>query len=94
MGGSLHDEPDEVTLGGGWEGGPVRVGDTVRRRTGRWTPAVHALLRHLEAVGFNAAPKVLGVDGQGREVVTYIESESGVYPLPERLPSAPEYSTR
>ena len=39
----------------------VRVGDTVRRTTGPWTPAVHALLRHLEARGFDAAPRVLGV---------------------------------
>ncbi|TMD54628.1 MAG: aminoglycoside phosphotransferase family protein, partial [Chloroflexi bacterium] len=26
----------------------TRVGDTVRRRAGPWTPAVHALLRFLE----------------------------------------------
>jgi hypothetical protein len=46
-----------------------RVGDTIRRGTGPWTPAVHALLRHLEAVGFDAAPRVLGFDEQGREVL-------------------------
>ena len=28
----------------------VRVGDTVRRATGPWTSAVHALLRYLEAL--------------------------------------------
>ena len=49
-----------------------KVGNTVRRSTGPWTPAVHALLRHLERVGFNGAPRVLGVDAQGREVLTYI----------------------
>ena len=26
----------------------VRIGDTVRRTAGRWTPAVHGLLRYLE----------------------------------------------
>lgn len=27
-----------------------RVGDTIRRPVGEWTPAVHALLTHLESV--------------------------------------------
>ena len=54
----------------------MRVGDTVRRATGPWTPAVHALLRHLESVGFDAAPRVLGVDERGREVLTYLEGET------------------
>jgi Phosphotransferase enzyme family len=79
------EEPIALALGGGWEAGPVRIGDTVRRRSGRWTPAVHALLRHLESVGFDAAPRVLGVDGQGREVLSYIEGQAGNYPLPESL---------
>ena len=79
------EEPIGLALGGGWEAGPVRIGDTVRRRSGRWTPAVHALLRHLESVGFDAAPRVLGVDGQGREVLSYIEGQAGNYPLPESL---------
>lgn len=55
----------------------VRIGDTVRRPVQPWTPAVHALLRHLESVGFDAAPRVLGIDGQGREVLTYLPGESG-----------------
>ncbi len=54
----------------------MRVGDTVRRATGPWTPAVHALLRHLESAGFGAAPRVLGVDERGREVLTYLEGET------------------
>ena len=29
----------------------VRIGDTVRRSTGPWTPAVHELLMHLQDVG-------------------------------------------
>jgi len=49
----------------------IRVGDTVRRPAGPWTPAVHALLQHLEAAGFDAAPRALGLDDEGREVVTY-----------------------
>ncbi len=52
--------------------GVVRVGDTVRRPAGAWTPAVHALLNHLHAVGFHGAPRPLGLDEQGREVLTFI----------------------
>lgn len=54
-----------------------RVGDTVRRPAYPWTPAVQALLRHLETVGFPYSPRVLGFDEQGREVLTFIEGESG-----------------
>src|SRR5215203_534988 len=53
----------------------TKVGNTVRRSTGPWTPAVHALLRHLERAGFDGAPRVLGVDDRGREVLTYIPGE-------------------
>ena len=40
---------DELPLSGGnVTAGVVRVGDTVRRPVGAWTPAVHNLLQHLE----------------------------------------------
>ena len=38
-----------------------RQGDLVIRDTGPWTPAVHALLRHLEDVGFPAAPRLVAL---------------------------------
>src|SRR5260221_6573384 len=60
----------EIPLAGGnMSSGVVRVGDTVRRPAGPWTPAVHALLAHLHAVGFDGAPRPLGVDERGREVL-------------------------
>lgn len=62
----------EVRLRGGNVGGAIRVGATVRRPTGSWTPAVHALLRHLEAAGLDAIPHVVGVDDEGREVLGYV----------------------
>ncbi len=65
---------EEVSLGGNLNQA-VRVGDTVRRRAGPWTPAVHALLRYLETVGFEA-PRVRGIDEQGREILEYIPGES------------------
>ncbi|BCJ57962.1 hypothetical protein Jiend_13840 [Micromonospora endophytica] len=46
----------EIPLHGGNVSTVVRVGDTVRRNVGPWTPSVHALLRHLEYVGFTGAP--------------------------------------
>ncbi|MFF4410598.1 phosphotransferase [Streptomyces sp. NPDC001404] len=63
---------EEQPLPGGMNPtGIVRVGNTVRRPAGPWTPAVHALLTHLHGVGFRAAPRPLGIDEQGREVLTY-----------------------
>src|SRR3954471_1157040 len=52
-------------------GGAVLIGDTVRRPTGQWTPAVHSLLAYLEPRLPNI-PKVLGLDEQGREMLTYL----------------------
>lgn len=62
----------ETQLVGGHVGGAVRVGDTVRRPTGPWTPAVHALLAHLDDAGLDKIPKVLGIDDQDREILTFI----------------------
>ena len=65
---------DELPLSGGnVTAGVVRVGDTVRRPAGPWTPAVHALLRHLEDKGFAGAPRALGIDAAGREMLTFAE---------------------
>src|SRR5262245_19876006 len=55
----------------------VRVGDTVRRTSYAWSPAVLDLLRHVERHGFDGAPRTLGFDDQGREVLTFIEGEVG-----------------
>jgi hypothetical protein len=55
----------------------VRMGDTVRRTAGPWTPAVHALLRHLETRGFEGAPRARGLDDKGREVLTYVQGHTG-----------------
>ena len=60
----------------------VRVGDTVRRPLRSWSPATHALLLHLEAVGFEGAPRFLGVDAQGREVLSYIPGQAVLTPFP------------
>ncbi len=61
---------------------PVRVGDTVRRPAGASRTAVRDLLRHLEAVGFEGAPRHLGIDGRGREVLTWVEGDVPLPPYP------------
>lgn len=50
----------------------TRVGATVRRPTGPWSPRVHELLRHLEARGFRPAPRLLGVTRDGDEVLDFL----------------------
>ena len=61
----------------------VRIGDTVRRPVHRWTPAVHSLLRYLEEVGFSGAPRVLGFDELGREVLSFIPGKVALRPWPQ-----------
>lgn len=63
---------EEEVLEGGNLSHVVRVGDTVRRPTGPWTPTIHALLRHLERAGFDGAPRVLGIDEHGREILEFV----------------------
>ena len=72
----------ETVLEGGDVNVVVRVGDTVRRPMGEHSPAVHALLRHFEAVGFDGAPRFLGVDEQGREILSFVEGDAARGPLP------------
>lgn len=55
----------------------VRVGDTVRRTIYPWSASVHLLLQHLESAGFAAAPRFLGIDDEGREVLSYVDGICG-----------------
>jgi hypothetical protein len=66
----------EQRLEGGNTGGAVRVGDTVRRAAGPWTPAVHALLAHLAGRGFTTCPRPLGIDVSGREILTFLPGQT------------------
>ncbi|MFZ0324720.1 MAG: phosphotransferase [Actinomycetes bacterium] len=52
-------------------GGVHKVGETVHRPVGPWTPAVHALLDHL-AARVPHVPRVLGFDERGREVLDFL----------------------
>ena len=66
------DSDEQVLTGGNVAAGVVRVGDTVRKPAGPSSPAVHALLRHLERVGFDGAPRSHGFDERGRHVLDYV----------------------
>ncbi len=81
----------EIALRGGTHGPVVRIGDTVRRVPAPARDAIHALLRHLELVGFTGAPRCLGLDDQGREILTFIDGEVAVrldgQPLPDYVRS-------
>lgn len=67
----------EISLEGGSHSAVVRVGMTVRRGSHPWSSAVLELLEHVHREGFAGAPRALGFDDQGREVLTYIEGEVG-----------------
>ena len=70
----------EIPLVGGDANVVVRIGDTVRRPTE--PSGVVALLQWYEAVGFDGAPRYVGIDDQGREVLTFVEGEPGLAPVP------------
>jgi hypothetical protein len=69
--------PKEIPLRGGrLTHGIVRVGDTVRRPQKSNATFVHDLLLFLEDKGFCEAPRFLGIDEQGREILSYIEGRT------------------
>jgi hypothetical protein len=68
---------EEIQLGGGaMTDGVVRVGDTVRRPPRYATQLMRDVLVHLERAGFDAAPRWLGFDEQGRDVLSWIDGET------------------
>jgi hypothetical protein len=75
----------EVLLEGGLTNAGLvsRVGDTVRRPRRPTSPATWALLDHLERVGFDGAPRFLGVDHRDREILSFIPGEAVLEPSPD-----------
>ncbi|GIJ51392.1 trifolitoxin immunity domain-containing protein [Virgisporangium aliadipatigenens] len=73
----------EQILAGGNMGGAVRVGVSVRRCAGAWSPTIQRLLRHLRQHGLYWVPEPLGRDQDGRDSVSYLAGEVPQYPLPD-----------
>jgi Ser/Thr protein kinase RdoA (MazF antagonist) len=73
---------DEVVLTGGNMTQVVRRGESVHRDAGPWTPTIHRLLDHLRAQGISWLPRPLGLDEQGREVLSYLPGTVPSYPMP------------
>lgn len=69
--------PEQPVWLAGNVGGAWRIGGTVHRTTGPWTPAVHALLEYL-APRAEHIPRVLGFDEQGREILTFLPGGSSI----------------
>ena len=67
----------EVPLrGGAINDGVVRIGETVRRPGHPGRELSRHVLLQLARVGFDAAPRWLGVDEQGRDILSWIEGET------------------
>ena len=74
--------PDEEVLAGGVlnAGRIVRIGDTVRRPRAGGAELHEAVLLHLERAGFDGAPRFLGVDEQGRQILSFVEGDVDAAP--------------
>jgi hypothetical protein len=65
----------------------VRIGNTVQRPTGPWSPQVHGLLEYLRAAGFTAAPALHEVTADGYEILDFLPGEVCNYPVSEAAAS-------
>ena len=65
--------------------GVVRIGETVRRPHQPQSYAIAAYLDHLERVGFENSPRYLGLDDQGRDVLTFIDGDVAGAEIDERF---------
>lgn len=73
----MINDGNEIPLSGGNANfSIVRVGDTVRRATTKYSPIVHRFLKHLEAQGFEHSPRFLGLDSKRRETLSFMPGSS------------------
>lgn len=81
--GSGEAGPPEEKLQGGNTTAVTRVGDTVRRAGGPWSPTIHALLRHVRAHGVSWVPVPLGFTDDGREILSHLPGVAAQDPMPD-----------
>ena len=65
--------------------GVVRTDAAVHKRSAPWTESVDAMLEHLAEHGFGHAPRVMGRDTEGRQLLSWID---GAVPGSSELGSA------
>jgi hypothetical protein len=75
----------EERLAGGFINEVVRVGDTVRRAGSQVSDFAPRLLRLFEERGWTGAPRYLGVDEEGRQILGFVE---GIVPTNDVVPEA------
>jgi hypothetical protein len=79
----------EEVLPGGFVTSVVRVGETVRRAQPPDPEFVHALLTLLEQRGWPGAPRFLGTDERGREVLGFLDGHEAWQPAQPAAVTAP-----
>ena len=72
----------EIPMDSGETPGVVKIGSTIRRPVTEFSHTIHTLFQYLEEKGFDASPRFLGIDDRGREVLSFIEGESGQFGSP------------
>lgn len=65
----------EEILSGGALNQVVKIGNTVRRRI-KGHPMLHSYLQFLESAGMSGVPRFIGLDEQGREILTYLPGKT------------------
>jgi hypothetical protein len=74
----------EIRLDGGFVSDVVRIGDTVRRACSPNAGFVRELLRLFEEASWPGAPRFLGMDEQGREILGFMEGHVPLTPAQVR----------
>ncbi|WP_026923369.1 phosphotransferase [Glycomyces arizonensis] len=69
---------DEHPLPGGLVNDVVLKDGSVRRPLGAHSAFVHRLLRHFEDRGWGGAPRFLGIDEDGREMLSFFEGHAAI----------------
>lgn len=71
----MNESLESQLIGGRTATEVVRVENTVRRSLGPNSEFNRAVLKLLEEKGFSQAPRFLGIDEKGREILTFMEGE-------------------
>jgi len=72
---------EEQRLTGGNVSAVYKKGNYVYRSQKENSKNVQRLLRHLEVKQLSGVPRFIGIDEQGREILTYLPGETADYPL-------------